>query len=150
MATLQSRPSFSLLIVEDDKAACDILARMVGMEFPDCAVYTADNGVKGLELFKEHLPDIVITDVNMPVMDGVELANEIRAINANATYIVLTAYSDKVIFEKFKNIGVCAYLLKPINFKELFAAIERCSIESNLQRENAGAESRVKPGNIED
>lgn len=129
MATLQTLRSFSLLIVEDDKAASKIIANMIGMEFPDCTVYLADNGILGLELFKEYAPDIVITDVNMPVMDGVELARAIRSINAEATYIVLTAYSDKTVFEKFREIGVCAYLLKPINFSELFAAIERCRVE---------------------
>ena len=56
MTTLQALPSFSLLIVEDDKAACDIITRMVGMEFTGCTLYTADNGLKGLELFKEHPP----------------------------------------------------------------------------------------------
>jgi len=134
MARPQSLPPFSLLIVEDDKAACDIIVRMVGLEFPNCTIYTADNGKKGLELYKEQTPDIVITDVNMPVMDGVELAREIRSINADATYIVLTAYSNEIVFEKFKDIGVCAYLLKPIDFEELFAAIERCNYESTPQQ----------------
>jgi len=118
------------MIVEDDKAACEILARMIGLEFPDFTVYTAENGLKGLEIFREHSPNVVITDVNLPVMDGFELACEIRSINANATYIVLTAYNDPTIFQKFKDMGVCAYLLKPINFKELFATIERCRVES--------------------
>jgi YesN/AraC family two-component response regulator len=129
METLQSLRSFSLLIVEDDKAASKIIANLIGMEFPGCTIYTADNGITGLELFKEYAPDIVITDVNMPVMDGVELARAIRSINADATYIVLTAYSDNTVFEKFREIGVCAYLLKPINFSDLFAAIERCRVE---------------------
>ena len=133
MVALQSHSSFSLLIVEDDKAACDIVTRMVALKFPGCTIYTADNGITGLELFREHTPDIVITDVNMPVMDGAELVREIRSIKERATYIVLTAYSSKVVLEKFKDIDVCAYLLKPINFEELFAAIERCSVESKLQ-----------------
>jgi YesN/AraC family two-component response regulator len=124
---------FSLLIVEDDKAACDIIARMVGLEFPDCTIYTAENGLKGLEIFQERTPDVVITDVNMPVMDGIEFATQIRSTNANATYIVLTAHNDQTILEKFKQMGFCAYLLKPIDFNELFAAIERCSVENKLQ-----------------
>ena len=130
MTTPQSLRSFSLLIVEDEKDARDIVANMVGLEFPDCTIFTANNGVEGLELFKQHTPDIVITDVNLPVMDGVELAREIRAINGNATYIVLTAYTDQTVFDKFEDIGVCAYLLKPIDFDELFAAIEKCRVES--------------------
>ena len=134
MTTPQSLRSFSLLIVEDEKDARDIVANMVSLEFPDCTIFTANNGVEGLELFKQHTPDIVITDVNLPVMDGVELAREIRAINGNATYIVLTAYTDQTVFDKFEDIGVCAYLLKPIDFTELFAAIEKCRFESKLQR----------------
>ena len=134
MATFQSPPPLSLLIVEDDKTACEIIARMVGLEFPDCTIYTAGDGVKGLELFKEHAPDIVITDVNLPAMNGVELVREIRSIKADATYIVVTAYSDKAIFKKFQDTGVCAYLLKPINFNELFAAIERCCYENKPQQ----------------
>lgn len=134
MATLEAAYSFSLLIVEDDKAACDIISRMVALKFPGCTIYTAENGMRGLDLFKEHTPDIVITDVNMPVMDGIELAREISAITEKATYIVVTAYSSKIVLEKFQDIGICAYLLKPINFEELFAAIERCTIESKAAR----------------
>lgn len=128
---------FSLLIVEDDKAACDIIARMVGWEFPDCTIYTAENGLKGLEIFKEHTPDVVVTDVNMPVMDGIEFATQIRSINANAMYIVLTAYNDQTILEQFKQMGFCAYLLKPVDFNELFAAIERCSVENKCNKANS-------------
>jgi two-component system, sensor histidine kinase and response regulator len=127
MTTVQSLPSLSLLIVEDDKMARDLIVRMVAMKFPDCSIYTAENGVNGLKLFKEHNPDIVITDVSMPVMDGIEMAREIRSINSNATYIVLTAFNDKDILAKLTDIGVCAFLPKPIVFKELFAAIEKCT-----------------------
>jgi len=132
MTTDQSRTSFSLLIVEDDKAARDVIARMVGLKFPDCTIYTADNGRIGLELFKEHTPYMVITDINMPDMDGIEMAREIRAINASATYIVLTAYDNKGFFEQFEEIGYCAYLMKPVDFKELFAMIEMCRAQSKL------------------
>jgi YesN/AraC family two-component response regulator len=132
MTSDKSHHSPSLLIVEDDNAACEILARMSAKEFPDCTIQTAGNGVVGLKLYKEIRPNIVITDVNMPVMGGIEMAREIRLINDKAKFIVLTAYGDKIYFEKFKEIGFCAYLLKPINFKELFAAIEKCSAGQKL------------------
>jgi YesN/AraC family two-component response regulator len=125
----QPLPAFSLLIVEDDKAACDVMVRMVTLKYPGGTIHRADNGVQGIELFKEHIPDIVLTDVNMPVMDGIELLRAIRAIRADASCIVLTAYSDKIVFQKFKDLGVSAYLLKPLDFKELFAALEKCITE---------------------
>jgi YesN/AraC family two-component response regulator len=135
MATVQSHAKFSLLIVEDDKTARDIIVRMVSLHFPDCTMFTAENGKVGVELFKERAPDIVLTDVNMPEMDGIEMAREIRSLNAEATYIVLTAYSDKGSFEKFTEIGYCAYLMKPIDFKELFATIETCLVKRATPRE---------------
>jgi YesN/AraC family two-component response regulator len=127
MPTDQPLPAFSLLVVEDDRAAGDIIARMVTLKFPGCTLHRAENGVQGVELFKEHFPDIILTDVNMPVMDGIELLRAIRAIRSDASCIVLTAYSDKIIFKKFKDLGVSAYLLKPLDFKDLFEALEKCS-----------------------
>jgi len=125
MAT-QQPSAFSLLIVEDDKAALEVMVRMVSLKYPECSIIKAGNGVQGIELFKEHTPDIILTDVNMPVMDGIELLRAVRAIKADASCIVLTAYSDKIVFGKFKDLGVSAYLLKPLDFQQLFAALEKC------------------------
>jgi YesN/AraC family two-component response regulator len=127
MAFVQQLAQLSLLLVEDDRTARDMVSRMVARNFPDSKIYTAENGKIGVELFREHTPDIVITDINMPEMDGIEMAREIRTINDKATYIVLTARNDKNTFEIFKEIGFCAYLLKPLNYNDLFEAIERCS-----------------------
>jgi YesN/AraC family two-component response regulator len=127
MASSPSRVPFSLLIVEDDKTARAITARMVALKFPECTIYSAEDGKRGLQLFKEHAPDIVLTDINMPEMDGIEMARQIRMLSPDATYIVLTAYGDKGFFEQFKEIGFCAYLMKPVDFQELFVTIEKCS-----------------------
>ena len=135
MASDQLFPSFSVLVVEDDKAACQVIVRMVAMKFSACTIHTAENGVQGVELFKQFSPDITIADVNMPVMDGIEMVREIRSMNTNATCIMVTAYSDKNTFEQLNDIGVCAYLLKPLDFGDLFAAIERCRAEVKLQGE---------------
>ena len=127
MTSDKSRPLLSLLIVEDDKMALNIIVRMVANEFPHCTIHSAWNGIMGLELYQELTPDLVITDINMPWMGGIEMAREIRSIDANARVIVMTAYSDKDLLEKFQEVGFCVYLLKPLNFEELFAAIEKCS-----------------------
>jgi len=127
MELVQSLVSLSLLVVEDDKAAREALARMITLKFPHCTLYTADNGVSGMEIFIQFLPDLVVTDINMPVMEGFEMIREISSIHPDASFIVLTAYADKVTFEKFKDLNVCSYLLKPLEFDELFAAIEKCS-----------------------
>jgi YesN/AraC family two-component response regulator len=125
----KSSAAFSLLLVEDDKAALDLLCVMISRKFPNSKIYFAENGKAGVELFKDHLPEIVITDINMPVMDGIEMAGEIKSIKADTQFIVLTAYSNRVYLEKFIEIGFCAYILKPVVFEKLFDAIENCITE---------------------
>ena len=126
-ALFTSRSVPSLLIVEDDRVICEMLATVIQRKFRDVTIYRAENGRIGVDLFKEHRPEIVLTDINMPVMDGIEMAAEIKALQANAHFIVMTAYSDQAYFEKFSEIGFCEYLLKPIMISTLFAAIEKCS-----------------------
>lgn len=116
----------SILIVEDDRVICQMLATVIQRKFHEIPVYLAENGKTGVDLFKEHQPEIVITDINMPVMDGFEMAAEVKSLNAAAKIIVMTAYSDKVYLEKFSEIGFNEYLLKPIVLSTLFAAIEKC------------------------
>lgn len=115
-----------MLVAEDDKAAREALCLMIRMKFPDAAVYSAEDGAIGLELFRKYTPDIVITDVNMPVKNGIEMAGDIKAIKPDTRFIVLTAYNEKIFFEKFSEIGFSAYILKPIEFRKLFAALEKC------------------------
>ena len=116
----------SILIAEDDRVICEMLAKVIQRKYREVTLYCAGNGQIGVDLFKEHRPDIVITDINMPVMDGIEMVAAIKAIQADAHFIVMTAYSDKAYFEKFSAIGFCANLLKPIMLPTLFAAIDKC------------------------
>jgi YesN/AraC family two-component response regulator len=132
MATAQSLASFSLLFVEDDHMVCLAIGRIIARRFPDATVYTAENGRIGLELFKEHTPEIVITDINMPVMDGIEMARKIKSIKTDTMFIVLTGYNDKNYLERFGEIGFNDYIVKPVDFGKLFAAIEKCRVEIML------------------
>ena len=116
----------ALLLVEDDKATLDILGLMIARKFPGLRIHKAENGKRGVEQFKEHLPDIVLTDINMPEMDGIRMAEEIRSLDNDTKFIVLTAYSDENYLERFSKIGFSDYMLKPLDFKKLFRAIEKC------------------------
>jgi len=122
----------SILIVEDDKDACEIMCNAVRKRFAPVTTYCAENGKSGLELFREHRPDIVLTDIHMPDMDGIEMAGAIRAIRPDAKFIVITAFSSKAYVDQFSEIGFCHYLYKPLEFGKLFAAIEGCL--NDLQR----------------
>jgi YesN/AraC family two-component response regulator len=135
METIQnSFPAISLLVVDDDKMARDVLSLMIAREFPNSSIYFAENGRTGVELFKEHTPDIVITDISMPVMDGIQMACEIRSMKDDTKFIVLTGYSETDYSGRISEFGIKEYILKPIVFKRLFAAIENCIDEITVER----------------
>ena len=125
---MEERNPISILLVEDDEAASEILASEFAIKFPQIVFNYADNGKTGLECFKKLSPTIVITDVNMPEMDGIHMAAEIKSIAACVKLIVLTAFSDKTILESSTAVGIKIdhYISKPVDYRKLFAAIEQC------------------------
>lgn len=129
-----SNHPFTILIVEDDKSATEVLKRMIPLKFPDFQIYVAENGKTGVELSKNYAPDIVITDINMPGMDGIRMAEQIRTMRMATKFIVITGYSDKIHLDEFSRIDINEYILKPIDFKRLFSAIEKCIEEIHIER----------------
>ncbi len=87
-------------------------------------VFSAENGLKALELFKEIKPDIVISDIKMPVMDGINLAAKIKKIDKKIPVILATAFSETSYLIRAIEIGVDKYMPKPVDGRELLEAIE--------------------------
>ena len=136
----ESHEQISLLYVEDDQVSRDLVTRMIRMKLPGIDLHTADNGAAGLDLYRSHLPQIVVTDINMPVMDGIRMTAEIKALDPNAIVIVVSAYSDTHYLLNAIDIGVNHYLLKPIDQKKLFPLLERCidgiALERKVREQN--------------
>ena len=84
----------------------------------------AFNGQEGLEMIREHQPEIIILDVTMPVMDGLETAENIFRKNPNAKVIMLSAMGDEKLVASAKRIGVKHFLNKPFKAEEMVAAIK--------------------------
>jgi PAS domain S-box-containing protein len=135
-----SMPRIAILYVEDDTVTRDILAGMIPLKFPDVELYTAENGKTGLDIFKERTPEIVITDINMPVMDGIRMSTEIKALRPETAIIILSAYGDTGYLLDAIEIGVNHYILKPIDYKKLFMTIAKCVngfiLETKLKEQN--------------
>jgi YesN/AraC family two-component response regulator len=127
-STADDRRSLSILLVEDEKASLELLANIISKKYPGGALYTAISGRKGLELYDTHTPDIVITDINMPDMNGLEMIQNIRAINPQIKSIVLTGDTGNLLLEAPIEAGleVAHCIMKPIAFDKLFSAIEQC------------------------
>lgn len=143
-------PSISILIVEDEQVISEVMSAMIARRFPTAAIYSAANGKIGVELFREHMPLIVITDIQMPEMDGIEMAKVIKSINNATKFIVLTAYSNTGYLEKFGAIGFDDFLSKPIEFDKLFRAINRCIASITPEHLGKPREKHVHTGRQHD
>lgn len=104
-----------VLYVEDDELILEVVARSLKRKIEE--VYTGKNGVEGFELTSKIFPDIIITDIEMPQMNGIEMIQEIRKkFNGRCPIIVVTAYED----EAHKTELADAYLYKPVDKNKLF------------------------------
>ncbi|MDR2790198.1 MAG: response regulator transcription factor [Campylobacteraceae bacterium] len=112
----------SVLYVEDETDIRKSLTNAVQSEFK--AFLTAGDGDEGIKKFKKYKFDIVITDLLMPVKDGLSLAREIKAMSKNTLVIVLSAFSEKDKLLGAIDAGVDKYLIKPIYPDELLLMIE--------------------------
>ena len=111
----------SILYVEDEDDIREMLKDVLKDDFKKFV--TAKNGEEGLQKFKELKFDIVITDIEMPKMDGLTLAQNIKKISKDTPVILLTAYSEKERLFKAIDVGVTKYLVKPFTPEKLLDVI---------------------------
>jgi len=128
-----------ILLAEDDywlRNSLEEALQKAGYEL----VGVANTGREAVELALTHLPDIIIMDIRMPEMDGLEAAKRIN--EARFTPIVLlTAYADQNFLKRAKEAKVLGYLLKPVSMEELVSALE---IALSVGREISSLEHRLR------
>lgn len=124
--------AYTCLYVEDEDFLRDEIARFLKRRVGRLIV--AENGQDGLEKFNQFPIDIVITDLKMPIMDGIEMTKKIRELNSDIPIIITTALSDVELMQLSIEIGVDRYLLKPIEVGALTNALE--SIEKKIAKKN--------------
>lgn len=116
-----------MMIVEDDRDTLEILGVVLRRKYVDMEVCTAANGRKGIDLFREGSFDIVVTDVNMPEMGGIEMVQAIRLMKPDAQFIFITADTGRATVEHCVGTGfqLDHYIAKPVDYKDLFLAIDK-------------------------
>ncbi|WP_171632037.1 response regulator transcription factor [Paenibacillus plantarum] len=99
-------------------------------------VGTAKNGLEALELCVHHIPDIVMSDIRMPQMDGITFIHKLREINEDCTVLMVTGYQDFDYVRSLLRVGVSDYILKPINYEELENSIRKLAAEIRAKKQN--------------
>jgi putative nucleotidyltransferase with HDIG domain len=135
LKTLQDVGSeLSVLYVEDDKAIQKSMLKYLNNIFAE--VITADDGLSGLEQYKLRDFDIVITDISMPEMNGIEMLEEIKKINDEQAVLITTAHAETDYMLSAIKDGVDGYILKPFDFKQLNYSLFKVAQKITMYKEN--------------
>ncbi len=119
--------SLRVLLVEDEENIARLLKGAIGDSFHSFTL--AKDGKDGVEKFLQISPDIVITDINMPRMSGLEMAKELKNINSNIPVIILSAFSEREKLFDAIDVGVAKYFLKPYDPDEILDYISSIADE---------------------
>lgn len=139
-----SQETTTLLYVEDDHSIRELVTFVLQQKFPELSLLLAENGRQGLTLYEQNRPEIVLTDIRMPLLDGIRMAREIRALNSEARIIVLSANSDTSRLLEAIDIGINSYVLKPIDTAKLVSAVEHCLSGIRMERQIRQQEDHIR------
>jgi len=120
---LENGKKYTILYVEDSSIARKSMKEILGLFFQDVRI--AKDGLGGLELFKKFKPNIVITDINMPHKNGLELIRDIQNIDSQIAFIIITGFTENEYLLKALELGINKYLVKPIDKDKLVEVLYR-------------------------
>lgn len=143
----------TVLFVEDEKELRNALDSAIGDEFSKFVV--ARDGEDGLKKFKKYKPDIVITDILMPICDGLEMSKEIKKMSKETPILVLSAFSEKERLLKAIDVGIDKYLIKPIDPDELMLTLnivadEMLSLDELVELKNGYQFDKIRKVLVKD
>lgn len=127
--------NIKVLYAEDEEGIRENISFVLSLLFKE--VFVAKDGEEALELFEEKKPDLLIFDICMPKMDGIEVLNKIRKSNKAIPIIVLTAHTEETYLFRAIELNITRYLLKPFSKDALLDAIKTCILSLVKDQENA-------------
>ena len=112
-----------ILVIDDEKATLTMFRLF--LEAYGYRVLTAQDGARGLEIFKAEKPSVVVTDIKMPGMDGLEILQTIKEIDPKTEVIVITGHGDTDLAEQALKLKALDFIPKPIKKEALDAALQK-------------------------
>ena len=124
----------TLLYIEDDLEILENMSFLLNRYVQK--VYTAKDGEEALQIYYEHKPDIVVSDVNLPKLNGLALSKKIREENKTIPIIFISAFNDDEKLQTAEELSASAYIVKPFNLDTLNKTINQV-IEKNFNSNEA-------------
>jgi len=143
---IEELKKLTILYVEDEPDVQTALASIIRRRSGELIL--ASNGQEGYEKFLSEKPDLIITDIKMPLMDGLEMAKKIREHSRSIPIIITTAFNDTSFLIDAIDTGINQFVLKPIDSQKLFASIMHCvreiTYEARLEETNRELTKNLK------
>ncbi len=124
----------NLLIAEDEKYLREKVTRNVDWEKHGYKIHVASDGEEALEIIRTEPIDILVTDIRMPGMDGLELTGEAKAINEDLKIIIISGHAEFELAQTSIRLGVEDYLLKPFRTERLFEVVQKARVKLETER----------------
>jgi two-component system response regulator YesN len=122
--------------VDDESGQLEILSNIIRELYPHYEVISFDNSIKALDYVGSHPADVVISDIRMPVMDGLELSGQIMKTKPDTILAIISAYSDFEYARRAIDYGVIGYLIKPVSVSKLTGLMDKIEQQIRLKAEN--------------
>jgi len=140
MSEAEALSKGKILVVDDDRLVLATLTH--GLSQAGYAVIDADNGDDAILLAREHKPDLALLDIRMEGKSGFDVADYLRQPSARVPFMFLSAFSDEATLAQVKALGAVAYLVKPLDIRQIVPAVEAAfaNIDSQRGRSPAAAD----------
>lgn len=116
--------NMTILYAEDEEGIRKNISDALSYYAKD--VYEACNGKEALEIYEEKKPDIILSDIHMPILNGLEFVKEVRKNNREIPIIMITAHTDKEYLLDAVELHMEKYIVKPVDIDELFETLDKC------------------------
>lgn len=142
---MSDRAKTTILLVEDDSLLRKSLSRFISQR--GYIALEAENGYEAMKVFREKRPDLVLTDLRMPVMDGFDLINELKATSPQTPVIIFSGVNQQETLDAV-SLGACDYISKPVkNIGSLIERIEKALVRTQRSSKSSAVLSQT-PGEI--
>lgn len=122
--------NLSILFVEDSIEVRESVEKVLKVMFKK--VYIATNGIEGFDIYQKHSPDIILSDIDMPEMSGIEFIKEIRKSNSKTQIIIMSAYDSKEYLFEAMRLKLEDYLLKPFAYNKFVTTLKNSALIKNM------------------
>lgn len=127
--------NYSVLLVDDENCARKLIGERIGKISDVTVAASVPNGFSAKKYLREHVVDIIFTDIKMPLMDGLELAGFAKEFVPSCPVVIISGHEEFEYARKAIQYGVKEYLLKPVMFSQIVEVVDRCCSEVREKRE---------------